>query len=142
MERTRRGTEVSYGDLSDEEERIGTLIADAAFHVHRELGPGLLEHVYEVCFCHELTRRGLKAERQVKLPITYDGIIFEDALRLDVLVEDLVICELKSAETGADLFRAQLLTQLRFSGKHLGYLINFNVPLLKKGIQRIVRSGQ
>lgn len=129
---------MSYPLLTSQEERIGSVVVDAAFHVHKELGPGLLEHVYGVCFCHELAKRGLEVQRQVKLPIKYDGIVFEDALRLDVLVENLVVCELKAVEGNEALFRAQLLTQLKFTGKRLGYLINFNVPLIKKGIHRVV----
>jgi len=98
----------------------------------------LLESVYEVCFCHELRKKGLIAHRQVVVPINYDGIQIEEAFRLDVLVEDLVICELKSAEAMNAIYTAQLITQLRLTGRRLGFLINFNVPLIKKGIQRVV----
>ena len=84
--------------LSDSEERIATIIVNAAYTVHKALGPGLLESIYEVCFCHELTKQGLAVHRQVTLPITYDGLNFDEGLRLDVLVEDLVICELKAVE--------------------------------------------
>ena len=129
---------MDHAPLSDEEERIGEAIVNAAYLVHKTLGPGLLEHVYEVCFCHELRKQGLTARRQVPVPVIYDGIRFDEALHLDVWVEDLVICELKSVEDMRDVFTAQLLTQLRLTGKRLGYLINFNVPVIKKGIKRFI----
>ena len=88
----------NYLPVSNEEERIARLIVDAAFTVHKALGPGLLENIYEVCFCHELAKRDLSHKRQVSVPIVYDGITFQEGLRLDVLVEDLVICELKAVE--------------------------------------------
>jgi GxxExxY protein len=129
---------MNYAPVSDAEEHVARAIVDAAYAVHRALGPGLLENVYEVCFCHELGKRGLSYLRQVKVPIVYDGIRFDDGLRLDVLVEGLVICELKAVETMLPVFTAQLLTQLRLTGKRLGFLINFNVPLIKQGIKRVV----
>lgn len=101
--------------LSDREEDIARILVDAAYAVHVNLGPGLLEKVYEVCFCHELKKRMLKVQRQVKVPIVYDGVQFEEALRLDVLIEDLVIVELKAVETMNSLFHAQLATQLRLT---------------------------
>lgn len=110
----------------------------AAYAVHSALGPGLLENVYEVCFCHELTKQGLSLRRQVVVPIVYDGITFDEGLRLDVLVEELVICELKAVETMNPVFMAQLLTQLKLTEKRLGFLINFNVPLIKHGIKRVI----
>src|SRR5690554_5606789 len=84
--------------LSSEEERIGTAIVNAAFHVHKTLGPGLLERVYEVCFCHVLTENGFRVQRQLDIPIVFEQIIFEEGLRLDVMVNDLVVCELKAME--------------------------------------------
>jgi GxxExxY protein len=127
-----------YEKISPEEENIGKGIVDAAFIIHRELGPGLLEKVYEVCFCHELTKKGFSIKRQVDIPIVYDGLIFEEGLRLDVLVNDLVICELKALENVNPVWEAQLLSHLKLTGKRLGYLINFNVPLIKNGIKRMV----
>lgn len=131
--------ETVYAPLSAEEERVGKIIVDAAIAVHRFLGPGLLESVYEVCFCHELVKRGLALRRQVMVPILYDGITFEEGLRLDVLVEDRVICELKAVAVMNSVYEAQLLSQLKLAGNRLGYLINFNVPLIKNGIKRIIR---
>lgn len=125
-------------NLSAEEERLGKLIVDSAYTVHKTLGPGLLERVYEICFCHKLSKRGLAFARQVSVPVVYDGIVFEEALRLDVLVDNLVVCELKAVEIMQPLFTAQVISQLKLSGKRLGYLINFEVPLIKDGIKRIV----
>jgi GxxExxY protein len=129
---------MSFTPISEEEERIAKQIVQAAYAVHRNLGPGLLENIYEVCFCHELKKLGLKFQRQVFQPILYDGIIFDEGLRLDVVVEDLVICELKAVEVLLPVFKAQLLTYLKLTHKRLGFLINFNVPLIKDGIHRLV----
>ena len=124
--------------LSKREEAIAEKLVDAAYTVHKILGPGLLERVYEVCFCHELSKRELKYQRQVDLPITYDGMIFDEGLRLDVLVEELIICELKAVDEMNPVWKAQILSHLRLTGKHLGFLINFNVPLIKNGISIII----
>src|SRR5215218_2569607 len=122
---------------SEQEDKIGKAIVNAAYTVHKALGPGLLENIYEVCFCHELTKQGLPIQRQVALPIMYDGIRFEEGLRLDVLVANLVICELKSVQEMHPVYTAQLMSQLKLANRRLGYLINFNVSLIKNGIKRI-----
>ena len=124
--------------LPKREESIAEKIVDAAFTVHKILGPGLLERVYEVCFCHELSKRELKSQRQVNLPIIYDGMKFDEGLRLDVLVEGLIICELKAVDEMNPVWKAQILSHLKLTGKRLGFLINFNVPLIKNGINRII----
>ena len=124
--------------LSDEEEMVGKAIVNAAYIVHKTLGPGLLEKVYEVCFCHVLTKEGYFVQRQVDIPIVFDNLVFNEGLRLDVMVNDLVICELKAVETVNSVWTAQILSHLTLTGKRLGYLINFNVPLIKNGIKRIV----
>jgi GxxExxY protein len=124
--------------VPEKEEEIATKIVDAAYYVHRVLGPGLLEKVYEVCFCHELSKRKLSYKRQVDVPIMYDGISFDEGLRLDVLVKDTVICELKAVDTMNPVWEAQLLSHLRLTNKRLGFLINFNVSLIKDGIKRII----
>lgn len=124
--------------FSPREEHIAKGVVESAYAVHRTLGPGLLESVYEVCFCHELSRRQLSYRRQVAVPIVYDGVVLDESLRLDVLVEDLIVCELKAVEVMNPVFLAQLLTQLKLTGKHLGFLINFNVPALRQGIKRVV----
>ena len=116
-----------YQPIPDDLERIGKLVVDAAYTVHRNLGPGLLEKVYEVCFCHELKKRGLNFERQVFLPIIYDNIEFDEGLRLDVIVESRVICELKAAESIKPIWEAQIISHLKLTNNRLGYLINFNV---------------
>ena len=124
--------------LSEREEAIAQKVVDAAYAVHKKLGPGLLEKVYEVCFCHELSKRGLKYQRQVDIPIIYDGMVFDEGLRIDVLVEDLIICELKAVEEMNPVREAQILSHLKLAGKRLGFLINFNVPVIKDGIKRII----
>jgi len=120
------------------EEGIAKQVVDAAYTVHKELGPGLLEKIYEVCLCHELSKRGLRCERQVAIPIAYDGIVFDEGLRLDVLVEDLVVCELKAVDEVNPVWEAQILSHLKLTGKRLGFLINFNVQLIRNGIKRII----
>ena len=129
---------MKYEKTSEKEEQIASQIVDAAYSVHKALGPGLLERVYETCFCHELTKRGLSYERQIDIPIEYDGITFNEGLRLDVLVEGLVICELKAVDKMNPVWQAQLLSYLKLTGKRIGFLINFNVTLAKDGIKRII----
>jgi GxxExxY protein len=129
----------AYPPLSEKEEKVATAIVAAALAVHRALGPGLLENIYEVCFCHELAKHGWSIARQIRLPIVYDGLQFEEAVRLDVMVEELAICELKAVDTLHPVYTAQLLTYLKLANKRLGFLINFNVPLIKDGIKRVVR---
>ncbi|KPV49011.1 GxxExxY protein [Kouleothrix aurantiaca] len=124
--------------LSPQEEHIATIIVDAAITVHKALGPGLLESIYEACLYHELTKRKLRCQRQVALPIMYDGIVFEEGLRLDLLVEDLIICELKATDQMHPVYMAQIMSHLKLAHKRLGFLMNFNVPLMKNGIRRVV----
>jgi GxxExxY protein len=130
---------MEYIHLSQEEEDIGRAIVSAAYTVHQELGPGLLEKVYEVCFCHILDKMGYKTHRQQEIPIVFDGVVLDEGLRLDVLVNDLVICELKAVDTVNPVWEAQILSHLKLTGKRLGYLINFNVPLIKNGIRRFIK---
>lgn len=127
-----------YKPIPQEIDSLGKEIVDAAYIVHKNLGPGLLEKVYEIAFCHELKKKGIKYNRQVTIPIVYDGIEFEEALRLDVLVEDQIICELKAIEQVNPVWEAQILSHLKLTNNRLGYLINFNVPLIKNGIKRFV----
>lgn len=116
-------------------------IIGAAIEVHRHLGPGLLESAYEECLCYELDHAGLMFQRQVHLPIRYKGILLQSAHRMDLIVEDAVVVELKATEEMPRLFSAQLLTYLKSAQKPVGLLINFNVPVLKDGIRRIANSG-
>jgi GxxExxY protein len=110
----------------------------AAIEVHRQLGPGLLESVYRVCLAHELKKRDLRVEQEVSLPIRYDGLVLDAGLRLDLIIEEMLIVELKAVERILPIHEAQLLTYLRLTGYRLGLLLNFNVPVLKEGIRRIV----
>jgi len=125
-----------YSILTEREEFLGKEIVDAAYKVHKGLGPGLLEKIYEACFCYELDKKGIPNKRQIDLPICYDGKIFDEGLRLDVYVDDLVICELKARESINPLWAAQIISHLKLTKHRLGYLINFNVPLIKDGIRR------
>jgi GxxExxY protein len=129
---------IKYAPLSDKEEEIAKHIVDSAFQVHNPLGPGLLESVYEVCFCHELESQGLSLKKQVSFPITYKNKKLDSGLRIDILVEDLIICELKAIENLLPIYEAQVLSYLKLTKKRLGFLINFNVEMIKKGIKRII----
>ena len=113
-------------------------IIGAAIEVHRAIGSGLLESVYEECLCHELGLRGLRFERQVEVPVMYKGVRMESGHRLDVVVEDTVILEIKSVDRHHPIFEAQLLTYMRLLKKPVGFVINFNVPVLRTGIERRV----
>ena len=124
--------------LSDQEEYLAKEIVDCAFKVHKQLGPGLLEKVYEICFCHELSKKGIQYKRQIDIPIFYDNLVFNEGLRLDVLVEDLIICELKAIELVNPLWQAQVISHLKLTNKRLGFLINFNLSFIKDGIKRFV----
>ena len=124
---------------SEHDESLATGIVDCAFSVHSKMGPGLLEPIYETCFCYELTKRGIPFEQQVRVPLVYDGVKLALGVRLDVFVDRRIICELKAVETMKPLFMAQLLTQLRLVDCHLGFLINFEVALIRDGIRRIIR---
>lgn len=115
-------------------------IIGAAIEVHRELGPGLLESTYEACLAHELNLQGIKAVRQKKQPIHYKGLEIDEAYRIDVIGEDQIILELKVVDELNDIHLAQILTYLKLSGCTLGYLMNFNVPLMKDGIRRVVNN--
>jgi len=123
--------------MSPEVERLASLIVDSALTVHKTLGPGLFESIYEPCLCHELGKRGVSLRRQVVVPLVYDTLKFEEGLRIDVLVADQIICEIKAVETILPVHQAQLLTYMKLTQKRLGFLINFNVPLIKNGIKRL-----
>ena len=129
---------MGYQPIPDSLDRIARQIVDAAFTVHTQLGPGLLEKVYEKCMKYELKKRNLYVESQVPVPIIYDGIDIDEELRIDLLVEREVIVELKAAEVMHPVYDAQLLSYLKLTNKRLGLLINFNVELIKNGIKRKV----
>ena len=129
---------MKFKKLDELEEAIGKSIVSHAYKVHSELGPGLLEKVYEVCLTHELRKGEFAVARQLDIPIRYDGITFDDGLRLDMLVENKVIVEVKAMDQVNPVWQAQVLSHLKLTGLRLGYLINFNVPLIKDGIRRII----
>ena len=129
---------MNFKKITETEELIAERVVNAAYKVHKALGPGLVEKVYEVCFCHELKKAGLSYQKQVDIPIKYDGIEFNEGLRLDVLVENLVICELKAVNEMNPVYTAQVLSYMKLTRKRLGFLINFNVPVIKDGIKRII----
>ncbi|MGA0854766.1 MAG: GxxExxY protein [Luteolibacter sp.] len=130
------------GNSTNQIDRIAKEVVDAAFKVHCALGPGLLESAYEACLAHELTKRGYSVERQKPQPVIYEGLEIEVGYRLDLIVENLIIIELKAVEQLAPIHQAQLLTYLKLSNKQIGFLINFNVPLIKDGIRRIANQFQ
>ena len=133
---------INHGDAKTRSklihEELTKKIIGAAIEVHRALGPGLMESVYEECLCHELHLRGLKFQRQLSIPVTYKGVKLDCGYQLDLLVEDTVILELKCAERIMPVHEAQLLTYMKLLNKPVGFVINFNVPVLKQGIVRRV----
>jgi GxxExxY protein len=122
------------------ENEIGTIIVESAIKIHQALGPGLLESVYEAVLAKELTQRGLQVQRQVPVRITYEELSFDEGFRADLIVEDKVIIELKSAEKVVPVNHKQIQTYLKLTGKHLGYLLNFGQSLMKDGIHRAVNN--
>lgn len=124
-------------------ETVGRIVLDSAYRVHRKLGPGLLEHVYEAAMVRELTKQKLSVERQKAIPVIYDGEILEEVgFRADLIVEDAVLIELKSVTEVKDLFKKITWNYLRLIPLQLGYLINFNESLLKNGITRVVNGAE
>jgi GxxExxY protein len=121
-------------------DEIAADVLDAAFKVHQELGPGLLESAYEACLAHELTKRGVTVEKQKAQPVFYDGITIDVGYRMDLLVNDCVVIELKAVEQIIPIHQAQLMTYLKLSNKPLGFLINFNTTYFKSSIKRIANN--
>jgi GxxExxY protein len=121
---------------------ISGQIVDAAIAVHTELGPGLLESVYEIALAYELRQRGFQVERQIPVPVQYRGIKFDEGYRLDLVVNDIVIVEIKSIETVTAIHKKQILTYLRLTNRPLGLFLKFNVNLMKEGISRIANGIQ
>jgi len=132
------GNQMAFAKLLETEEEIGRAVVNAAYNVHKHLGPGLLERVYETCVAYELRKSGFGVLRQIEIPIQYDGITFDEGLRLDLLVENKVIVEIKAVELVNPVWDAQVLSHLKLTRLRLGYLINFNVPLIKEGIKRFI----
>jgi GxxExxY protein len=119
-------------------EEVTAAVIGAAIEVHRELGPGLLESAYRECLCYELSQRGISFTREMALPVHYKQVKLDCGYRIDLLVENAVVVELKAVEAVVPVHEAQLMTYLRLTNKHVGLLINFNVPVLKNGITRRV----
>ena len=122
------------------ENDIGKVVVDSAIRLHRATGPGLLESAYEVLLAHELESVGLEAQRQVPIPIKYNGITFDEGFRADIIVENMIILELKSVESVSNVHKKQLLTDLKLANLKLGYLLNFGEELMVSGITRVVNQ--
>ena len=133
-----QGTKTPRAPVPAELDRVAKLVVDAAFKVHKSLGPGLLESVYEICLGHEIGKVDLRVERQVALPVIYENIRMDAGLKIDLLVEESLVVELKAVEVILPVHEAQVLTYLKLTGHRLGLLINFNVPLIRDGIKRII----
>ena len=124
----------------EELNRLSSIILDSAITVHREMGPGLLESVYELCLLKEFELRRIKAVSQVSIPLIYKGFELSKDFKIDILVEDEIIIELKSVEIMLPVFEAQIISYLKLADKRLGFLINFNVPILKQGFRKFVNN--
>lgn len=131
-------TRVAFKPISEREKWLTGQIVGIAISVHKILGPGLLESVYEKCFCYELEKKNIPFMTQTFVKIIYDNLIIGEGLRLDILVDDLIVIELNAQEIHHPVWEAQLLSYLRLSGKRLGYILNFRVPLMKDGIKRMI----
>jgi GxxExxY protein len=127
----------TVNELVTKADPISKVVIGAAIEVHRHLGPGLLESAYQSCLAHELNSQGVRFLREVTLPVTYKGTLLDCGYRMDFVVEDLLVLEIKAVESLSKIHEAQLLSYLRLSGKPLGLLINFHVPLLRDGIKRL-----
>lgn len=127
-----------FQKLSEREEFLAKTVVNIAYNFHKQLGPGLLESIYEKCFSYELNNSNLIYQRQKEVPIIYNDLRIADGLRLDLLIEDLLIIELKAQENFHPVWEAQLISYLKLTNKRIGFLINFHVPLIKDGIKRII----
>jgi GxxExxY protein len=132
------GARSMFGKLSEREEYLARQIVDISIQVHKALGPGLLENVYAKCFRYELQKRGIAFEREKEVAIIYQSLEIDNGLRLDLIVDNLIIVEFKAQDLYHPIWDAQLLSYLRLSSKRLGFLINFHVPLMKDGIKRFI----
>jgi GxxExxY protein len=135
---TQRNTAMIFKPITEREKWLTGEIVGIAITVHKTLGPGLLESVYEKCFCHELEKRNIPFVKQKFVKIMYDKIVIDEGLCIDILVDDLIIIECKAQENFHPVWEARLLSYLKLTGKRLGYILNFNVPLMKDGIKRMI----
>ncbi len=126
--------------IDERTEEIAKIIVNSAFKVHKNLGPGLLERVYEVCLAYEIRKAGLNVQSQIDIPIIYDGVTLKEKLRLDLILENIVIVELKAVEIVNPVWQSQIISHLKLTDNQLGFLINFNVPLIKNGIKRFINT--
>lgn len=131
-------TEKGHKPLTEREKWLASQIVDIAILVHRFLGPGLLESIYEKCFCYELSKRNIPFITQKCVDLIYDGLVIDDGLRIDILVDDLIVVELKAQEMYHPVWETQLLSYLKLTNKRLGYILNFHVPLMKDGLKRMI----
>jgi len=136
--KTQRDTEKSFKPLSEREKWLAQELIGIAISVHKALGPGLLESVYEKCLCYELNKKNIPYKRQQAVQIIYDNLVLDEGLRIDILIDDLIIIELKAQELHHPVWEAQLLSYLKLTNKRLGYIFNFHVPLMKDGIKRLI----
>jgi GxxExxY protein len=140
LRRSRTTAENAEVKILMRHEAITRRVIDAAMKVHTALGAGLLESTYDVCLVHEFTLRGLQFQRQLRLPVIYDTVVLDAGYRIDFLVENCVVVELKAVEKLLPLHTAQMLTYLKLSGRTVGLIINFNVPHLRQGIKRVINE--
>jgi GxxExxY protein len=133
---TQGNTEKNFAPLSDREQWLAEQIVTIAISIYKAIGPGLLESVYEKCFCYELTKRNIPFLKQKAVQIMYDNLVIDEGLRIDILVDNLIVIELKAQEIAHPVWEAQLLSYLKLTNKRLGYILNFHVPLMKNGIKR------
>jgi len=131
-------TEKKHKPLTEREKWLASQIVDIAITIHRFLGPGLLESIYEKCFCYELSKRNIPFVKQKCIELVYDSLIIDDGLRIDILVDDLIVVELKAQEVYHPVWEAQLLSYLKLTDKRLGYILNFHAPLMKDGLKRMI----
>lgn len=135
---TQSNTEKGFRPLTEKEKWLAQQVLGMAISIHKALGPGLLESVYEKCFCYELGKKNIPFKRQQAVSIVYDNLVLDEGLRIDILVDDLIIIELKAQELFHPVWEAQLLSYLKLTNKRLGYILNFHVPLMKDGIKRLI----
>ena len=137
-----RGEEERAGDAERKPWwNLSGVLISAAIEVHEVLGPGLLENIYESALCYELSLRGIAVQRQLEVPVFYKGVSLAQVMRLDLLIDDTIVVELKSVEVVLPIHKAQLLSYLRLTRRQVGLLINFNTPQLRQGIHRVVNSS-
>jgi GxxExxY protein len=127
-----------FEPISVKEHWLTDQLMNTAISIHKILGPGLLESIYEKCFCYELSKRNISFTRQQPVPIVYHNMLIDESLKIDFVIEDLIIVELKAREIHNPVWEAQLLSYLKLTGKRLGYIMNFHVPLMKDGIKRMI----